>query len=401
MAGSVAGMPFEKHDEVRVGMVGTGHRAGGLLRNLLKVEGAAVTAVYDADRSHAERARDTVTEAGQQQPQVFDRLEDFLASDVDLVCIATPWEQHTPFALAAMEAGKHACVEVPAAVTLEECWALVETSERSRRHCIMLENCCYGYNELLVRGMVEAGLFGELLHAEAAYIHDLREHLMVEKAWRRQSHVHRDGNLYPTHGLGPVAKYLGINDDDRFQTLVSMSSPHHGLEEWRAAHVAKDSEIWNETYRCGDVNTSLIKTAKGRTVMLQHQVVNPRPYDRLNLISGTKGTFCDFPARIYLEDEGGPEEYTDLERFKERFEHPLWTQEGRRAREVGGHGGMDYVMFADIIDTMRRGVAPYMDVYDAAAWSAPGPLSERSVAEGSAPVPFPDFLRSGADDAVR
>ncbi|HVX42347.1 MAG TPA: Gfo/Idh/MocA family oxidoreductase [Mycobacteriales bacterium] len=394
MPSSIAGMPFEKFDQVRVGMVGLGRRGSSLLSNVLHVDGAVVTGLYDPDPDQSGPAAAAVADSGQEPPAVFGSFEDLLASDqVDLVCIATPWDQHTPMAVAALDAGKHTCVEVPAATTVEECWALVDASERAGRHCIMLENCCYDYNELLVLNMVRAGMFGELLHAEAAYIHDLREHLLVGQAWRRKTHISRDGNLYPTHGLGPVAKYLGINRDDYFTTLVSMSSPHRGLEEYRAEHLPADDESWSETYRCGDINTSIIQTAQGRTILLQHQVVNPRPYDRLNLISGTKGTFRDFPARIYLEGQDGPEEYTDLEPYRERFEHELWKDHGSQARSLGGHGGADYVMFAALIGSMLRGEAPDMDVYDAAAWSVPGPLSEQSVAAGSAPVAFPDFLR--------
>lgn len=395
---SVADMPFEKFDQVRVGMAGLGHRGSSLLSNLLHVDGAVVTAICDPDQDQARRAAAKVADSGQRPPSVFSSYDELLASDqIDLVCIATPWDQHTPMAVAALEAGKHACVEVPAATTIPECWALVEASERARRHCIMLENCCYDYNELLVLNMVRAGLFGELLHAEAAYIHDLREHLLLDQAWRRQTHITRDGNLYPTHGLGPVAKYLGINRDDHFSTLVSMSSPHRGLEDYRAAHIPADAEAWKESYRCGDINTSIIQTAQGRTILLQHQVVNPRPYDRLNLISGTKGTFRDFPARIYLEGQDGPEEYTDLEPYRAQFEHELWKAHGTQARDLGGHGGADYVMFSALIGSMLRGEVPEMDVYDAAAWSAPGPLSEQSVAAGSAPVTFPDFLnRNGS-----
>src|ERR1700687_854922 len=192
-------------------------------------------------------------------------------------------------ALASMNAGKHAGVEVPAVNTLEECQALVNTSERTRRHCMIMENCCYGYSELLVLNMIRAGLFGELLHGEGAYIHDLRGELFEDKSeglWRRVPHTKRNGNLYPTHGLGPVASYMGINRGDRFEHIVSMSSPQKGLDAYRAAKISKDSPKWNEKYVCGDMNTSLIKTANGLTIMVQHDVCNPQPYDRINLIKG-------------------------------------------------------------------------------------------------------------------
>jgi hypothetical protein len=214
-----------------------------------------------------------------------------------------------------------------------------------------------------------------------------------EGAWRRFPHVVRDGNLYPTHGLGPIACYMGINRGDRFEYLVSMSTLSRGLDEWRESHVDRASPKWQERYRCGDLNTSLIKTAAGRTIMLQHDVVNPRPYDRFNVVAGTRGIFRDYPPRVYVDGQEGPEEYTDLDPYRERFEHRFWKQQGERARRLGGHGGMDFIMIERLVQCMREGLAPDMDVYDAAAWSAPGPLSEASVAAGSAPAAFPDFTR--------
>jgi hypothetical protein len=185
---------------------------------------------------------------------------------------------------------------------------------------------------------------------------------------------------------------MNVQRGDRFQYLVSMSSPERGLDAWRATHVLKDSPKWKEQYICGDMNTSLIKTAKGLTVMLQHDVVNPRPYDRINLISGTKGVFRDYPPRIYL-DGAGEEAFTSIDKYKDEYMHAFWRDHGERAKNEGDHGGMDFVMALRLVDCMRRGLVPDMDVYDAAAWSAPGPLSVASVAEGSAPQPFPDFTR--------
>jgi hypothetical protein len=186
---------------------------------------------------------------------------------------------------------------------------------------------------------------------------------------------------------------MNINRGDKFDYLVSMSSPSLGLQAYREKRVPPGDPKWKESYKCGDVNTSLIKTAKGRTIMLQHNVSNPRPYDRINLIAGTKGIFRDYPARIYLEGQGGREEFTTLDRHKEQYEHPLWKRVGELARNLGGHGGMDFIMCYRLIQCMREGLAPDMDVYDAAAWSVPGPLSEMSVAQGSAPIKFPDFTR--------
>lgn len=398
---SIANMKFNPTGAVRLGIIGVGGRGSGLLSDLLAIDGVEVRAVCDAVKEKAQRAGSRVEKAGQKSPTLyFDGERDFerlcARDDLDLIYIATPWDWHVPMALAGMNHGKHVAVEVPAATTLEECWQLVETSEKTRRHCIMLENCCYGYNEMMVLNMVRAGLIGELTHGEAAYIHDLRKILFAtesEGLWRRTEHVERDGNLYPTHGLGPIANYMNINRGDRFEFLVSMSSPQFGLDVYRAKHLAADDPRRKEKYKCGDMNTSLIKTAKGRTVMLQHDTVSPRPYDRINLISGTKGAFRDYPPRIYFDEQEGGEEWTAIDKYKEQYEHPLWKRVGELARKLGGHGGMDFIMNYRLIQCVREGLAPDMDVYDAAAWSAPGPLSEMSVAQGSAPVKFPDFTR--------
>jgi predicted dehydrogenase len=296
-----------------------------------------------------------------------------------------------------MQAGKHAATEVPAATTIEDCWALVRTSEATRRHCLMMENCCYDFNEMLVDTMVKAGAFGEILYAEAAYIHDLREILFEDRdegLWRRIPHTQRNGNFYPTHGLGPVAWYLDSHKGDRFDYLVSMSTPERGLTEWRAAHIPRESPKWQEEYVEGDLNSSLIKTVRGRTILLQHAVTLPTPYSRLNSIRGTRGGFLDYPARIFREGQEGGESWRPLDdATKAQYTHPLWRRIGAIARAKGGHGGMDYIMAWRLIETMREGLPPDFDVYDAAAWSAPGPLSEASLALSSAPVRFPDFTR--------
>lgn len=398
---TVVGMKFAARDVVRVGILGVGGRGRSLLRDLLAVDNVQVTAICDIGKDAVLKAQAMVEKSGQKTPALYHSSErDFenlcKREDIDIVYIATPWTWHVPMALAALNNGKHAAVEVPAATTMKECWELVEASEKTRRHCVMLENCCYGYNEMLVLNMVRAGVFGEIVHGEAAYIHNLRDILFSnsgEGLWRRFEHLKRDCNLYPTHGLGPVANYMNINRGDRFEYLVSMSSPQVGLSAYRAKHVPAGDPKWKETYRCGDMNTSLIKTAKGRTVMLQHDVTTPRPYDRINLISGTQGTFRDYPPRICIDGQEGGEQWTTLDTYKAQYEHPLWKKAGELARKLGGHGGMDFIMNYRLMQCMKDGLAPDMDVYDAAAWSAPGPLSEMSVAQGSAPAKFPDFTR--------
>ena len=399
-AATVIDMPFERRETARMALIGCGGRGTGVLREFMGVEGVQVTAVCDTINDHALRAQAAAERAGQRPPAIYSgsdtAFEKLLQrDDVDFAYIATPWEWHVPQAVAAMKNGKHAFVEVPAATTLEDCWKLVDTSEQTRRHCIMLENCCYGYNELMVLNMVRDGLFGDLLFGEAAYLHDLRRLLFEDRSeglWRRKPHMMRNGNLYPTHGLGPVANYMGINRGDRFDYLVSMSSPQRGLDAWREANVPKDSPKWKEKYVCGDLNTSLIKTANGLMINLQHDVVNPLPYDRLNALAGSKGIFRDYPPRIYFDGQR-PEAYKPIDPYKEKYEHTLWKRQGELARKQGGHGGMDFLMVYRLIETLRTGAVPDMDVYDAAAWSAPGPLSDESVRNGSAPVKIPDFTR--------
>jgi predicted dehydrogenase len=407
------GVPFETHERVRLGLVGCGGRGRSLLRDMLGVDGVEVKAVCDIVPEKVERAQAMVEKAGQARPEGYSKGETDYENlcgrgDLDLVLVATPWNWHVRIAVAVMEGGAHAGVEVPAATTLEGCWRLVDASERTQRHCVMLENCCYGWEELFVLNLVRAGGLGELTHAECAYIHNLRSLLFEDRGeglWRRYEHWRRDGNIYPTHGLGPVAHYFDINRGDRFVYMVSMSSPSVGLQAYRDRTLEAGDPRRMETYECGDMNTSLIKTAKGRSIVLQHDVISPRPYDRINLVSGTKGTFRGYPARLFLDGQADAEEWQAIQEadrkaggIEDRYEHELWKKLGETARG-GGHGGMDYIMCWRLIECFREGLAPDMDVYDAAAWSAPGPLSELSVAQRSASVSFPDFTRGGWDRA--
>jgi predicted dehydrogenase len=356
--------------------------------------------VADTRQASVDLACQKAAGAGQPLPAAYageDAWQRLLEHDLDLVYIATPWDTHAPYAAAAMQAGKHVGVEVPAAVTLDDCWLLVETSERTRRHCVMLENCCYDYWETLVKRMVRAGLLGTITHAECAYIHDLRQMLVAdysEGLWRRLPHTTRNANHYPTHGLGPVAQILDIGGEDRFDCLVSMSSLSAGLAEYRDQAVPAGDPKRNEKYICGDMNTSLIRTRMGRTIVLQHSVVSPRPYDRNFLISGTGGTFRDYPPRLFIDGINKNEEWLSLDSYREQWEDPLWTKYGEQARKQGGHGGMDFIINYRLVQLLRAGLPPDSDVYDAAGWSAPGPLSEISVSRRSAPVDFPDFCRS-------
>lgn len=397
-ARTMVGVPYERKDP-RIGIVGVGNRGTGLLKNLLAAD-AKVVALCDIVEDHAKNAQMLVEKSGQKAPELytdgdfaFEKLTQ--RDDVDLVITATPWIWHVRVALAAMEHGKHVCVEVPSMRTLEECWQVVHASERTRRHCMMLENCCYGYNETLVLRLAQQGRFGELLWGEGAYIHDLRHTLfsdVSEGLWRRKENTLRNGNLYPTHGLGPVANYMGINRGDNFTHLVSMSTREAGLSEYRKEHVPADSPKWKEHYAEGDFNISLIRTGKGRVITVKHDTSNPTPYSRVNVLAGTKGKFMDYPPRIYFDGQPGGEKYTTIDSFKQD-ENGLWKRIGEIAKKRGGHGGMDFIMLYRLLDNFRNGRAPDMDVYDAALWSSVGPLSIASVAHGSAPQPVPDFLR--------
>jgi predicted dehydrogenase len=400
LATTMRGVPFERHQTVSFALVGTGLRGRSVLNELLAIEGVRIAAVCDALPAKTALAVKMCTDAGKPAPAVYNGEREFekvvQRDDVDFVYTATPWEWHAHVMLAALAAGKHCGTECPAGATLQDLWAMVDASEKSRRHCLQLENCCYGYNEMLVNRLVHEGVMGEVLHCEAAYLHDLRSILFEDRdegLWRRAWHTRLDGNLYPTHGLGPVAWYLDIHDGDRFDVLVSMSTNERGLSLHRESTVHdKANPKWKEQYRTGDVNSALIRTVKGRTVFLQHDVSNPRPYSRLNNLQGTKGIFRDYPPQIYIDGQKGGEQFAGIESWKTTHEPPLWTLLGERARN-GGHGGMDFVMAYRLVECMRKGLPPDFDVYDAAAWSAPLPLSEMSVAKGSAPMKYPDFTR--------
>jgi len=401
-ARTVSGMPFEKKEKVRLGLIGVGGRGNSLIDNFSAMPEVQIAALCDTVKEKVERAQAKLERAGKashtpalyhSSDHAFEEL--VKRDDLDIVLVATPWKWHTPMALAAMKQGKHVAIEVPAARTIEECWQLVNTSEATRRHCIQLENCCYGYNELMVLNMVKAGVFGELTHGACAYNHDLRSILFSnegEGQWRRFEHLDRNGNLYPTHGLGPVAHYMDVNRGDRFDYLVSVSSIPASLAAYRKEHIPADDPRQKEVYKCGDLNSSLIRTVKGRLITLEHNTSSPQPYDRINLIAGTKGIFRDYPPRIYVDGDK-KEEFGTLDPYKEKFEHPFWKETGELARKLGGHGGMDFVMAYRLVQAIKEGKAPDIDVYDAAAWSAPGPLSEQSVAKGSMPMKFPDFTR--------
>ncbi|MDH4064490.1 MAG: Gfo/Idh/MocA family oxidoreductase [Acidobacteriota bacterium] len=395
--GLIAAPPIET---VRIGMVGIGLQGGGHVENFLKIPGCRITAVCDIRAERTGWAASAITAAGHPAPAAYTRgPRDFErlceTEDLDLVFTATPWEWHVPVMLAAMKNGKHAATEVPAAMTLDDCWALVETAEKQARHCVMMENCNYDRAEMMVFNIVRQGALGEVLHAEGGYLHDLRAIKFEKKdegLWRRAWSMKLDGNPYPTHGLGPVANCLDINRGDRFDYLVSMSGPSRGLYDWAREHFPADAPERREKYVLGDVNTSLIKTALGKTVMVQHCTNLPRPYSRINLVQGTKGIFQGYPNRLYIEGRGREHQWVDASAVRDEFEHPLWRELETRAAGAG-HGGMDFIEDYRLIKCLREGVPTDMNVYDAAALSAVVELSVQSNAKRARAVDVPDFTR--------
>ncbi|MCC7010825.1 MAG: Gfo/Idh/MocA family oxidoreductase [Acidobacteria bacterium] len=387
-------------ETVRIGFVGIGLQGGSHVNNLLRIPGCRIAAVCDTRPERTDWAAKAIVAAGHPPPAIYTRgPRDFErlceTEDLDLVYTATPWEWHVPVMLAAMAHGKHAATEVPAATTLEDCWALVEASERHERHAVMMENCNYDRMELMVFNMSRQGVFGELLHAEGGYLHDLRAikwDTKNEGLWRRAWSAKLNGNLYPTHGLGPLANCLDINRGDRFDYLVSMSGPSRGLQDWAREHFPADAPQRRESFVLGDVNTSLMKTANGRTLLVQHCTNLPRPYSRIHMLQGTKGLFEGYPNRAYVEGRGKLDQWVPAEDLLAEFEHPLWA--GMAARSSGaGHGGMDFIEDYRLVTCLREGRPTDMNVYDAAALSAVVEASVRSVASGSRPVDLPDFTR--------
>ncbi|MGE0354130.1 MAG: hypothetical protein AB7Q69_12990, partial [Gemmatimonadales bacterium] len=283
----------------------------------------------------------------------------------------------------------------PAAVTLDQCWQLVEAAEKYRRHSVMMENCSYDRLEMLGFHLVRLGLLGELIHAECGYLHDLRAVKFStegEGLWRRAHSIRRNGNLYPTHGLGPVSQSLGINRGNRFDYLVSMSSKTRGLHGYAEDHFPEGDPRRNERFRLGDVNVTLIRTMNGETIYLGHNCDNPRPYSRGFLLQGTRGLIQGWPGRIHIEGRSPAHRWEDLDAYYEEFEHPLWRSETVRLA-TGGHGGMDYLEDERLIHCLRNGLPTDQNVYDAAAWSCISALTEDSVARRGRPVEVPDFTR--------
>jgi predicted dehydrogenase len=388
-------------DRVRVGFIGLGNRGPAAVQRISRIEGVEIAALGDKHADRVQKVQERIAKAGLPKAKEYAGSEDSWKAmcedpDLDLIYICTPWSLHTPMAVYAMEHGKHAAVEVPAAKTLEEAWLLVETSERTRKHCMMLENCCYDFFELLTLNMARNGLFGEIIHAEGAYIHDLLENNFNKDAysdmWRLRENQN-NGNLYPTHGLGPICQVMNINRGDRMDFLTSVSSNDFQMAAM-AAELAKEDpfyqEFVNKEYR-GNMNTSTIRTVKGRTIMIQHDVTSARPYSRIHLISGTKGIAQKYPlpGRIALGHSWMTEE--EIKALSDEYTPEIVKRVGEMAKKVGGHGGMDFMMDWRLIDCLRNGLPLDQDVYDAALWSVITPLSQWSIENRSNSIDVPDF----------
>lgn len=397
---NMSGYAAPKIDTVRVGIVGLGMRGPGAVDRLSKIQGVEIKALCDLLPDRVEKAKEMLKGTPHQpisySGNVYSWKEMCDREDLDLIYIATPWEWHTPMAVYAMEAGKHAAVEVPAARTLDECWQLVETSERTKKHCMQLENCCYDFFELMTLKMAREGFFGEVVHVEGAYIHDLLwlnfdKDKGYQNMWRLREN-YRDGNLYPTHGLGPVCQILNINRGDQMDYLTSLSSNDFQMKK-KAEELAQEDLFWAEfaskNYR-GNMNTTMVKTKQGKSIMIQHDVTSPRPYSRLHVVSGTEGYAQKYPQPRVSKGHAWMKE-EEMKELEKKYTPEIVQKVGELAKKVGGHGGMDFMMDWRLIDCLRNGLPLDQDVYDAALWSCISPLSEWSVANRSNSIDVPDF----------
>jgi len=399
---------------IRTAFIGVGARGSGHLKSISKLDGVDIVAISDLFEDNVLRSSKVAEEIG--NGEKHKNIAQYWGEDdkwklmlqevkPDAVFISTNWNNHAPMAIYSMENGAHAFVEVPIAVSMEDMWKIVNTSEETQKHCMMMENVNYGRDELMYLNMCRKGVIGELLHSEAAYIHELRFQMNQEDrgtgSWRTHHYANGKGNLYPTHGLGPVAQYMNLGrKEDTFKSIISYSTPALGRKLYAEKNYSLDHK-WNQLdYQNGDLNTSIIKTHKGRTVMVQWDETSPRPYTRHNLIQGTKGTLAGFPTRVALE--GGFEDVAKdhhswiqgekLEKLYEKYDHPLYKRLNQKTKN-SGHGGMDGIMRYRIVECLRNGLPLDQNVYEGCFWSAVTPLSGKSISEGGMPQKFPDFTR--------
>lgn len=408
---NVLGLTVPAMDIVRVGFVGIGMRGSGAVERYTYVPGVKITALCDVEADRVEKAQKTLEDRG------FPKAAEYSGSteaykelcdrdDIDLVYICTDWKHHVPIALYAMEHGKNVAIEVPAAASLEDIWALVNMSEKTRKHCMMLENCCYDFFELTALTMAQKGLLGEILHGEGSYHHNLDPFWNAYWSnWRLDFNQAHKGDVYPTHGLGPVCQVMNIHRGDRFKTLVAMETKTVNGPK----HVEAKSGEKCDDFQNGDVTMTMISTEKGKTILVEHDVMTPRPYSRMYQIVGSDGYVGKYPVQqVCLRENATEGTSTDfqnlgrevvysgdkLNKLLEENRNPILTPELEAlAKQVGGHGGMDFIMDYRLIYCLRNGLPLDMDVYDMAEWCCLTELGKISMENGNAPVEVPDFTR--------
>ncbi len=386
-------------DKVKIGWIGLGNRGQMYKMMLDTMDDIEIAGVCDIYEDRLAEAQSYIEEKTGKSPIAVTDYRRLLELDeIDAIITPSSWEAHIDICIDSMLAGKYVATEVAGTYSVEQCWELVRTYERTRVPCMLLENCCYGKNELTVLNMVKHGLFGELVHCAGGYHHDLRDEVSLgeeNRHYRLRNYMHRNAELYPTHELGPIAKYLDINRGNRMVMLTSMASKSAGLNAWLNSERAQGHELARENrdhvFTEGDIVTTMIKCAHGETIVLTHDTTLPRPYSRGNLVRGTRGIWSEERNGVLfdnLKNDGTfCHEWTDIEKYYGEWLHPLW----REYTAVGGHGGMDYLVLRAFIEAVKSRTQTPIDVYDAAAWMAITPLSEASIACGSMPVAIPDF----------
>ena len=410
---SVLGLTAEPLEIVRIGIVGLGMRGGSAVDRLSYVPDCQITALCDIEQDRVTRSAERLIAKGIADVQTYGgEAESWRglceSPEVDLVYICTDWKNHVPIALYAMECGKHVAIEVPAATTLDEIWDLINMSEKTRRHCMMLENCVYDFFEMSTLAMAQEGVFGEVIHVEGAYHHCLDPYWdEYWESWRLEYNKEHRGDVYPTHGIGPVCQVLGIHRGDRMKTLVSMDTkPFNGPKIYELKNGVPCPEFKN-----ADQTSTLIRTEKGKTMLIQHDVMTPRPYDRLYQVVGTDGYAGKYPIQLYcLRENASLEEGYDalgiekiysgeaLKELQQKYPNPLMNPEFvELAQSVGGHGGMDFIMDYRLVYCLHNGLPLDMDVYDLAEWCCISDLSRLSLENGNMPVEVPDFTRGEWD----
>lgn len=386
--------PPDSGRKVALGVIGLGRRGRALLKELAEMPDVDIPAVSSRNEGRLREGIRELEAAGRPRPDGCADYTELLArGDIEGVIIAADWSSSAEIAIRAMKAGKYAGFEVCGAASLEQCWTLARTSEETGVPCMMLENCCYGRTEMALTHMVRQGIFGELLHCQGGYQHDLRAQVaqgMESGHYRLPQYLNRNGDLYPTHGLGPLAKLLDINKGNRFVALASMSSKARGVRDWARQHLGPDHPVSEASIAQGDIVTTMIRCARGETILLTLDTTLPRPYSRGGRVQGTKGLWLEDNNSIHLEGRSADHAWEPFEPYRKQHEHPLW-KEYEELGVRGGHDGIDYLCLRAFIESVRTKSQTPIDAYDAAAWMAVTVLSEQSVALGGASVAVPDF----------